>query len=249
MSAFITLINSFWSAFLSFVAQFAGRIMQCAAEKSAGHPAAVSDPSEASKVPRESPRASTKNLASPEGKSMLCNLKGCAEDSEEDSVRTPTTCSTPSTQPVSPASSTCGPQSDGSVCFDSESSDKESEKNVVTATKISALQGAGGPKAGSALKTSGAAWKAKNPLRHRAATEPQTDEEIVCSMKSILNKLTIEKFYVLSGKLLACGIKTKFHLETLVDEVFAKATTQHHFINMYADLCTAGGEAQDDDAR
>jgi hypothetical protein len=28
------------------------------------------------------------------------------------------------------------------------------------------------------------------------------------------------------------------HLETLIHEVFEKATTQHHFINMYADLCS-----------
>merc|ERR1719487_174364 len=56
-------------------------------------------------------------------------------------------------------------------------------------------------------------------------------------MKSILNKLTIERFAPLYQKLVACGIQKTLHLEALIHEVFEKATTQHHFINMYADLC------------
>merc|ERR1719487_511463 len=56
-------------------------------------------------------------------------------------------------------------------------------------------------------------------------------------MKLILNKLTIEKFPTLSRQLVSCGIRTTSHLEILIHEVFEKATTQHHFINMYADLC------------
>jgi hypothetical protein len=56
-------------------------------------------------------------------------------------------------------------------------------------------------------------------------------------MKSILNKLTIEKFESLSNKLIHCGIKNAVHVELLIQELFEKATTQHHFINMYADLC------------
>jgi hypothetical protein len=56
-------------------------------------------------------------------------------------------------------------------------------------------------------------------------------------MKSILNKLTVEKFKPLCEKLVSCGIQTRVHVEILVNEIFEKATTQHHFVNMYADLC------------
>jgi len=54
---------------------------------------------------------------------------------------------------------------------------------------------------------------------------------------AILNKLTVEKFDSLFEQLATCGIKKPEHLEMLMREVFNKATTQHHFIPMYADLC------------
>lgn len=60
---------------------------------------------------------------------------------------------------------------------------------------------------------------------------------VVRTIKSILNKLTLEKFTALYEQLLECGISTVSHLELLIQEVFQKATTQHHFIQMYADLC------------
>merc|ERR1719446_1032782 len=56
-------------------------------------------------------------------------------------------------------------------------------------------------------------------------------------MKSILNKLTVEKFERLYQQLLECGIETQGHIETLMSEVFEKATTQHHFVSMYTELC------------
>jgi len=57
-------------------------------------------------------------------------------------------------------------------------------------------------------------------------------------MKLILNKLTIEKFDTLYVQLTSCGVCSTEHVEILVCEVFEKATTQHHFIGMYAELCT-----------
>jgi hypothetical protein len=57
-------------------------------------------------------------------------------------------------------------------------------------------------------------------------------------MKSILNKLTLEKFDSLSNQLMHCGIRSAEQLELLIQELFEKATTQHHFIDMYADLCS-----------
>lgn len=52
-----------------------------------------------------------------------------------------------------------------------------------------------------------------------------------------MNKLTLEKFASLSQQLLECGISSSEHLVVLIHEVFEKATIQHHFIDMYADLC------------
>jgi len=62
-------------------------------------------------------------------------------------------------------------------------------------------------------------------------------EAFIRKIKSILNKLTIEKFSSLSQQLLDSGIDTQEHIEILVNEIFAKATMQHHFIEMYTELC------------
>jgi len=69
------------------------------------------------------------------------------------------------------------------------------------------------------------------------------DEAIIRQMKSILNKLTVEKFDTLYCRLLECGISTQEHMEVLVKEVFEKATLQHHFIEMYTGLCIKLTEA------
>jgi hypothetical protein len=91
----------------------------------------------------------------------------------------------------------------------------------------------------SKLKVSEDSWTAKQRARRAASLDSgsMSDEEIVRALKSILNKLTIEKFDSLSKQLINCGIRTSIHLELLIQEVFEKATTQHHFIDMYADLC------------
>lgn len=89
-------------------------------------------------------------------------------------------------------------------------------------------------------------WVARQTQRRRTKSsvsggqgdgDVASDEDIVRSMKSILNKLTVEKFESLSVQLINCGIRNTFHVELLIQEVFEKATTQHHFIDMYADLC------------
>jgi translation initiation factor 4G len=94
---------------------------------------------------------------------------------------------------------------------------------------------------GALLMPSTNSWAANQATRRNRFQRnvlDSSDEEIVRKMKSILNKLTVEKFPTLSKQLVHCGIRTTAHLEVLVHEIFAKATTQHHFINMYADLCT-----------
>lgn len=63
------------------------------------------------------------------------------------------------------------------------------------------------------------------------------DAKVLRAIRSILNKLTIEKFENLLAQLVECGIKTPCHVSMLMSEVFDKATTQHQFIPMYAELC------------
>ena len=57
-------------------------------------------------------------------------------------------------------------------------------------------------------------------------------------MKSILNKITLDNYYRLSAELIEQGgdfSSAKF-LETLVEELWSKAVTQHHFLAMYTQL-------------
>jgi len=56
-------------------------------------------------------------------------------------------------------------------------------------------------------------------------------------IKSLLNKLTVEKFEDIRKQILTIGFSKVAHLELFIREIFEKATSQHHFINMYADLC------------
>lgn len=92
----------------------------------------------------------------------------------------------------------------------------------------------------SPLEVSENSWVAKQRLRRNSSSsdDGRADEEVVRSMKAILNKLTIERFEQLYQQLLQCGIHTIKHVELLIEELFEKATTQHHFIDMYSDLCS-----------
>lgn len=92
------------------------------------------------------------------------------------------------------------------------------------------------------LKVSSNSWAAGLRARRNAAdqnAEGLSDQEITRRMKAILNKLTIEKFPTLSKQLASCGIQNNVHLKVLIKEILDKATNQHHFINMYADLCSS----------
>jgi len=63
------------------------------------------------------------------------------------------------------------------------------------------------------------------------------DQLIIRKCKGILNKLTVEKFDKLFDQLIQVGMSKACHIEALMKEVFEKATTQHHFIEMYTNLC------------
>jgi hypothetical protein len=66
---------------------------------------------------------------------------------------------------------------------------------------------------------------------------PDEDAKVVRAARSILNKLTVEKFEPLFEQLTACGIQEPHHISILMQEIFEKATIQHHFTQMYAELC------------
>jgi len=82
------------------------------------------------------------------------------------------------------------------------------------------------------LATSQSSWSA-----HQQKADGSDDERVARAVRSILNKLTIEKFDSLYEQLVLCGLSTPEHIAILMREVFEKATMQHHFIAMYADLC------------
>jgi hypothetical protein len=83
------------------------------------------------------------------------------------------------------------------------------------------------------LELSSNSWAAKQRYQ-RGSSEA---DDVLRKTRSILNKLTLETFPRLYQHLVSCGIKTAQHMIILIDELFEKATTQHHFIDMYADLC------------
>jgi len=96
------------------------------------------------------------------------------------------------------------------------------------------------------LETSSSSWAAQQKTYKEerqtgdtASGTTLTAAEITRSIRSTLNKITVEKFAPLSEQLLSCGISTQEHLEILMHEVMEKATMQHHFIEMYTTLCSS----------
>jgi hypothetical protein len=92
------------------------------------------------------------------------------------------------------------------------------------------------------LEESPTSWAAQLRARRNAASlatedDDAADAEVVRAVKSLLNKLTVEKFAQISKQLLEIKFTKARHVELLIKEVFEKATGQHHFIEMYADLC------------
>jgi hypothetical protein len=61
--------------------------------------------------------------------------------------------------------------------------------------------------------------------------------EFARTLKAILNKLSVEKFEQLSVKIMEINFAHTDHVQILIEEIFARATTQHHFVGMYTDLC------------
>lgn len=70
---------------------------------------------------------------------------------------------------------------------------------------------------------------------HEEALSP---EELRRKMQNILKKMTVEKFPKLSKQLAAFSTQNTGHVEALINEFVEAASSQHHFINLYADLCS-----------
>jgi len=95
------------------------------------------------------------------------------------------------------------------------------------------------------LQPSATSWAAQMQLRRlKKSGSPDVDtkspEDISRSTRALLNKLTVERFESLAAQVISLiGSKcdTQEHLDALVAEIFAKATTDHAFCPLYADLC------------
>lgn len=92
------------------------------------------------------------------------------------------------------------------------------------------------------LTASAGSWAAEQRQRRveRDATQDSpaiSAEEIGRKAKSLLNKLTQEKFETLCQQILALPISTPEHLAAVVAEIFEKATMQRHFLMLYTELC------------
>jgi hypothetical protein len=110
---------------------------------------------------------------------------------------------------------------------------EQTMSSLAKTPKTSAQYGAG------ALTPTAGSWMAAMQRKTQSGSVDvkAEDERITRKACAILNKLTVEKFDSLFEQLATCGICKPEHLEMLMREVFNKATTQHHFIPMYADLC------------
>mmetsp|Transcript_147129 Transcript_147129/g.274030 ORF Transcript_147129/g.274030 Transcript_147129/m.274030 type:complete len:788 (+) Transcript_147129:72-2435(+) len=150
-------------------------------------------------------------------------------------LSTASTCAT--TTPECSGSSSDSNLDSSSVPSETESHDGEADEKLQDDTPKDEPQGSLSKRG---LQVSPKSWAAALRARREKAEQgsEESHEEIVRKMKSILNKLTIEKFPTLSKQLISCGIRSHSHLEALIHEICEKATFQHHFVNMYADLCS-----------
>lgn len=82
-------------------------------------------------------------------------------------------------------------------------------------------------------------WQQRHPVKPKIDEDQHSIDaaKMLRAARSILNKLTVEKFETLFEQLVTCGIDRPDHISLLMREIFDKATKQHPFIPMYADLC------------
>lgn len=90
------------------------------------------------------------------------------------------------------------------------------------------------------------AWKPSNkkPARSRGAEEAEEDDleqskthEVLKQLRSILNKLTPQKFQALIQQVKELKIDTEDRLKGAIDLIFEKAILEPNFSVAYANMC------------
>lgn len=87
------------------------------------------------------------------------------------------------------------------------------------------------------LSSSPTSWRAMHQSRRRPSSEEDSTANVERMTRSLLNKLTAERFESLSSKILDLPFSTEEHLAVVAAEIFEKATTQNCFRSLYTDLC------------
>jgi len=86
------------------------------------------------------------------------------------------------------------------------------------------------------FESSPSSWAVQQRLR-RAERDENSPEDIARKAKSLLNKLTQERFEPLCQQILDLPVRTAEQLAALVAEIFDKATTEKGFLTLYTELC------------
>eukprot|EP01066_Platyproteum_vivax_P006798 Platyproteum_vivax@DN2498_c0_g1_i1.p1 len=107
---------------------------------------------------------------------------------------------------------------------------------------------AGSPKnnaANAAMRFKLSPWEAP-PKRIDKNQDLSEHEKFARKLRGYLNKLTIERFESLCKQILDSGFASILDVKAAVTMIFEKATTQHHYIGMYTELCRRLNEHLDD---
>eukprot|EP00929_Paragymnodinium_shiwhaense_P002804 TRINITY_DN10309_c0_g2_i1.p1 TRINITY_DN10309_c0_g2~~TRINITY_DN10309_c0_g2_i1.p1 ORF type:complete len:632 (+),score=200.76 TRINITY_DN10309_c0_g2_i1:90-1985(+) len=125
----------------------------------------------------------------------------------------------------------------------------EGSWRAATATAQSAGVASRTSAAAEPIAVSSDSWAAKMRERRAVAaasssgassgsdSEGLNEAQVTRTVKSLLNKLTLEKFESITRQLCDIRYSDAAHVKILIKEVFEKAIMQHSFIDMYADLC------------
>jgi hypothetical protein len=81
------------------------------------------------------------------------------------------------------------------------------------------------------LKVSSNSWAARRSAAGGGTALKQG------KMRSLLNRISLEKFDAVYTELLNLRITKQSELAYLTRQIFEKATSQHHFVDMYTQLC------------
>jgi hypothetical protein len=113
-------------------------------------------------------------------------------------------------------------------------SDVETGDSSETSDSEISLQQEAAPTKCDVFTSSPTAWRSS---RKACSLGDYTTADIERMTRSLLNKLTAERFESLCQKILCLPLSTAEHLGVVAAEIFAKATTQDCFRALYTELC------------